>query len=404
MHVPASDVPLRIVVETSSERRCTVEVNRGDLVETALVLAEVELGIEIGAQAVFRAGANAPLNPQQSFLAQGITTDVRLVLGQPAPQRAPQQPAGNVDDQIRNLFGGAPAAPPRPAAPSQAAGAAASVEDQVAALFRGGAQQRQQQPVARAPANPDDPEYQRRAYEEIQRRQIEENMMQAMEDTPEAFGSVVMLYVKSSVNGRPIAAFVDSGAQMTVMSARVAEECNLTRLIDKRFAGMATGVGSSKIIGRVHMAQVCLGEGDTRLFLPMSITVLEQDSMDFLIGLDQLRRHRMAIDLASNVLRCDDRSFDFMAEHELPAHIRKQPGGGRGDSLTAEDFKAEGQADGAAGAAPHAAGADDLNDEQKAKVQTLRDILPDVAPVALKNALVASDWNVDLAVSMLADD
>lgn len=58
------------------------------------------------------------------------------------------------------------------------------------------------------------------------------------------------------VNNKRIAAFIDSGAQMTIMSAKYADECNLLRLMDTRFQGMAKGVGTSKILGRVH--QVCI--------------------------------------------------------------------------------------------------------------------------------------------------
>lgn len=88
-------------------------------------------------------------------------------------------------------------------------------------------------------------------------------MESAVENYPETFGTVTMLYVACEVNGFPVKAFVDSGAQITLMSLDCARRCNLERLIDKRFQGMAYGVGSQKIIGRIH--QALLKFGDTAL-------------------------------------------------------------------------------------------------------------------------------------------
>ena len=65
-----------------------------------------------------------------------------------------------------------------------------------------------------------------------------------------------MLYVDMAANGEPLKVFVDSGAQMTIMTQPCAEKCNIMRLVDKRVAGMAVGVGSNKILGRIHACEL----------------------------------------------------------------------------------------------------------------------------------------------------
>jgi DNA damage-inducible protein 1 len=143
-----------------------------------------------------------------------------------------------------------------------------------------------------------------------------------MENLPEAFGRVVMLYVNIEVNGHPVKAFVDSGAQSTIMSAACAEKCGITRLMDTRYSGTAVGVGSAKILGKVHIAQMKFGNSH----FPISITILESDGVDFLFGLDTLRRYRCCIDLGKNCLRIDGsggtEEVQFLGESEIPQSAR----------------------------------------------------------------------------------
>ena len=109
------------------------------------------------------------------------------------------------------------------------------------------------------------------------------------------------------INGHPIKAFVDSGAQMTIMSKACAERCGVMRLLDRRFAGIARGVGTQNILGRIHLgslsSSVSFFSHRNRLnlaqlevenqFFATSLSVLEDQSIDMLIGLDMLRRHRV---------------------------------------------------------------------------------------------------------------
>lgn len=175
-------------------------------------------------------------------------------------------------------------------------------------------EKRKQEALKKLHDDPFDPESQEIILRAIREEAIMENFNAAMENNPEAFASVTMLFIDTVVNRRPVKAFVDSGAQATIMSPHCAEACGIAHLIDKRFQGTAMGVGTAKILGRIHSVPVNIGGQ----FLDTSFTVMEGKGVDFLLGLDMLKKHRAVIDLKQNQLHIADINVAFLPESEIP--------------------------------------------------------------------------------------
>uniref|UniRef100_A0A0D9VDE1 DNA damage-inducible protein 1 n=1 Tax=Leersia perrieri TaxID=77586 RepID=A0A0D9VDE1_9ORYZ len=166
---------------------------------------------------------------------------------------------------------------------------------------------KQEEELALMYADPFDIEAQKKIEAAIRQKGIDENWEAALEHNPEAFARV---------------AFVDSGAQSTIISKSCAERCGLLRLLDQRYRGVAIGVGQSEILGRIHVAPIKIGH----VFYPCSFTVLDAPNMEFLFGLDMLRKHQCIIDLKDNVLRVGggEVSVPFLQEKDIPSHIRDE--------------------------------------------------------------------------------
>lgn len=230
-----------------------------------------------------------------------------------------------------------------------------------------------------------------------------------------------MLYVDIEVNGHKVKALVDSGAQATIMSPQCAEACNIMRLVDKRFAGIAKGVGTATIVGRVHSAQIKIGS----LFLPCSFTVMEGKNVELLLGLDMLKRHQASIDLAKDKLIIQGVEVPFLGEAEIPKDFEealeeeptvKGPGGttigGRSGAISQPGSSSGGAAPGPSSSAPAPAAtpsaaaapasAPAASGQSRFSDETIEQLVQLGFPRdAAIRALEATGGNIDFAASLL---
>lgn len=261
----------------------------------------------------------------------------------------------------------------------------------------------QQHQIDQLYKDPDNPENQEKILELIRQQAIEDNMKMAYEESPEAFTRVHMLYINCEVNSVPVKAFVDTGAQMTILSPGLAEKCGLGRLIDKRFQGEAHGVGSAKIQGRIHSAPLKINGG----YFSCSFTVVDS-SVQMLLGLDMLRRFSATIDLKRNRLVIDDVETEFLPENECPNEIG--PSVDSGDKLGSNIFAPDDTPKRVSGPSPRLASSAESSSAKRTKKPTKTTADPAKVDqlVAMgfdkrlaEQALVQTNNNIEMAAGLL---
>ncbi|GFP90970.1 DNA damage-inducible protein 1 [Phtheirospermum japonicum] len=329
---------MKITVMTVDEQIITLDVDRDESVENLKALLEVETRVPLQQQQLLYNGKE--MKNSEKLGAVGVSDGdlVMLVLntsssrsraGAPGNEAVGFNPDGSAvnpsafQQQLRsdsNLM-----AQLFQSDPELAQAILGNDLNRLQDILRARNQQRselkrkQEEEMALLYADPFDIEAQRKIEAAIRQKGIDENWAAALEHNPEAFARVVMLYVDMEVNGVPLKAFVDSGAQSTIISKTCAERLGLLRLLDTRYKGIAHGVGQSEILGRIHVAPIKIGS----IFYPCSFVVLDSPNMEFLFGLDMLRKHQCIIDLKENVLRVGggEVSVPFLAEKDIPSQF-----------------------------------------------------------------------------------
>ncbi|TPP49215.1 Aspartyl protease family protein [Leishmania donovani] len=283
--------------------------------------------------------SNAQTLLQAGLVGQGATAETLVVLtADDAPAAASSaaaaapSPTKAVTARILDLFGCASASPSAGVRPQASADPSTMDERQL--------------------------ELQRRIYAQIQQQQIDENLANALEYTPEAFAKVAMLYVPCTINQVLVKAFVDSGAQNSIMNKRTAERC---------------------------------------MYIPFAFYVIEDQAMDLIIGLDQLRRHQMMIDLKHNCLTIDNINVPFLPENDPPALTMLD------DDENA--MHAPRHQDPAATAIPASIPAAPVlsEGERQARIEGFMTFSGITDPTQAAELLEAADWDPNVAAALLFD-
>lgn len=329
---------MKITVMTSDEQILNLDVDPNESVENVKALLEVETSVPIQQQQILFNGNE--VSNSQKLSALGVKDDDLLMMTVSGAGAGAAASSGSTNDLSFNTDGSAI----NPAAfqqhfrrDSNLMGQLFQNDPELAQTILGNdlnkiqeilrlrhrqrsqLQRQKEEELALLYADPFDVEAQKKIEAAIRQKGIDDNWEAALEHNPEAFARVVMLYVDMEVNGVPLKAFVDSGAQSTIISKTCAERLGLLRLLDQRYKGMAHGVGQTEILGRIHVAPIKIGN----IFYPCSFLVLDSSNMEFLFGLDMLRKHQCIIDLKENVLRVGggEVSVPFLQEKDIPSRF-----------------------------------------------------------------------------------
>ena len=97
---------------------------------------------------------------------------------------------------------------------------------------------------------------------------------------------------------------VDTGADASVISWGLAQQLHLDTQLDRSQRGIAAGVGTAPILGKLHNVVATVGAGHVEFYMDfLVLDVPEANTGKLLIlGMDQLRKYQCLLDLQRNVL------------------------------------------------------------------------------------------------------
>mmetsp|Transcript_7052 Transcript_7052/g.16323 ORF Transcript_7052/g.16323 Transcript_7052/m.16323 type:complete len:248 (-) Transcript_7052:1205-1948(-) len=103
-----------------------------------------------------------------------------------------------------------------------------------------------------------------------------------------------MCLVPCQIGSMTVEMLVDTGAQSSVLSSAVVRQLGLTGRVDRRYQGVAAGVGRARISGKLRDVVCAFGQ---HVEFPMDFIILSVDDPLCIMGLDQMRKYKCLVDL-----------------------------------------------------------------------------------------------------------
>jgi len=137
---------------------------------------------------------------------------------------------------------------------------------------------------------------------------INDNYDLAMDVIPESFIPVKMLYIKGKINYKELDIFVDTGAQVSVMSLSLAKQLGIDYLIDHFCEGKLVGIGTKEMIGKIHYIDIQLDNFN----LPCSFTIIDNDNLKIMLGLNTMLSTGCILDLKQKKMIFNNYEIKFL--------------------------------------------------------------------------------------------
>lgn len=137
-----------------------------------------------------------------------------------------------------------------------------------------------------------------------------------------------MSLVPCTIGSITVEMLVDTGAQSSVLSMPLVSQLGLLNRLDRRYQGVAAGVGRAKISGRIRNVVCTFGIGHVEFL--MDFMVLDVQDPLVILGLDQLRKYKCLVDMEREKLvfgGAGGVEVEMLPPHQSHFDIRSLNGG-----------------------------------------------------------------------------